>query len=97
MSRPETHHETSDLYHRVIAQLSPSLRVVECKDLLQWIIQQRKKGGAKRPWRGVSYHTTRNALIRCCAKLETRTEAISWATLEALPEYFPRRAANGSR
>ena len=37
MSRPETHHETSDLYHRVIVQLSPELRVVECKDRIQWI------------------------------------------------------------
>ena len=63
------HHETSDHYIGVQTYLCPVHRVITCRDDLQWILQRRKKGGAERPWRGVGYFRTRNALIRVSATL----------------------------
>ena len=84
--KPDALHETSDLYHGLVAQLTPDLRVVECKDGIQWIIQRREKGHAKRPWRGLAYCTTRAALLRLGGGLEPRVDPEAWASLEALPE-----------
>jgi hypothetical protein len=33
--------ETSDGYARLVGQLSPDWRVIECRDRLQWILQRR--------------------------------------------------------
>ncbi len=86
MTIPETHHETGDLYHGIVAQLAPNFRVVECRDGIQWIIQRREKGTAQRPWRGVSFCGTRAALLRLCGALELAFDPVEWAKLEALPE-----------
>lgn len=75
--------ETSDEYSDVIANLTDTIRVITCKDDLQWILQKRMGGSAKRPWRGKSFCTTRQALIRCSAALGAPTGA-----LEVLPEVF---------
>lgn len=87
---PERHsrHETADGYSRVICHLADSLRVITCKDNWQWILQRRKKGGAGRPWRAVSYHRTRSALIGRSAALCFRIDPGALAMLAALPEYF---------
>ena len=81
-------HETSDAYSGVIADLCDCHRVVICKDALQWILQRRKKGGAERPWRGVGYFRTRNALIRACASLCGRIDPAALAILMALPDHI---------
>ena len=85
-------HETSDAYHAVVVRLASDWRVVTCKDGIQWIVQRRKNGGAERPWRGVHYCRTRNALVRLCATscgpLAPETEAV----LQALPERMGARA-----
>jgi len=78
--------ETSDCYSGIVAQLSDDVRVVECRDRIQWIVQRRKKGGAARPWRGIAYCVTRNALMRVCASLEGRNDPAALATLAALPD-----------
>lgn len=62
-------HETADNYYGVIVHLTARHRVVICKDAIQWILQRRKNGDAKRPWRGVGYFRTRDALIRVSATL----------------------------
>ena len=80
--------ETSDHYARVVVGLCPRHRVIVCKDDIQWILQQRKKGGAERPWRGVGYFRTRDALIRLCASLCSRVDPGTMATLAARPEFF---------
>ena len=61
-------HETADDYCVVIARHS-CLRIILCRDGIQYIIQKRKKGGAKRPWRSLSYSTTKKALLRLCTGL----------------------------
>ena len=80
--------ETSDAYARVEAKPAPGWRVVTCKDQIQWILQRRKKGGAERPWRGVGYFRTKDALIKACASLCGRVDPAAMAALAALPQNF---------
>ncbi|NND16970.1 MAG: hypothetical protein HKN98_00175 [Silicimonas sp.] len=84
----EAAHETAEAYVGVISQLCARHRVITCKDDLQWILQHRKNGGAERPWRGVGYFRTRNALIRVCATFCGRIDPAAIAVLAALPSHF---------
>ena len=72
----------------MVARLRRRHRVIACKDDIQWILQQRKSGGAERPWRGAGYFRSRDALIRRCAGLCSRADALAKASLAALPENF---------
>ena len=83
---PGSHHETSDAYACVTTQLCPRHRVIVCNDAIQWILQQRKKGGAERPWRGIGYFRTRDALLRVSATLCGRIDPAAMALLLALPD-----------
>ena len=84
-----SHRESDDNYHNVILQLAPRWRVIVCKDYLQWIIQKRTAEPLHAGvWRGVSYVTSRNSLIRLCASLELLSDPLAKARLEALPEQF---------
>lgn len=83
------HRERDDEYREVIVQLAPRWRVIVCKDYLQWIIQKRTAEPLHRgEWRGQSYVTSRNSLIRLCASLELLSDDNARARLEALPEQF---------
>ncbi|OAN69139.1 hypothetical protein A8B83_16480 [Rhodobacteraceae bacterium EhC02] len=79
----EHHHETSDSYAAVVAHLTDTLRVISCKDGIQWVLQKRGGGSAQRPWRAKGYFLTRKALTRVSASLGAPTD-----TLEALPPTF---------
>ena len=68
VTAPKTHRERDDAYRNVVAQLAPRWRVIVCKDGTQWIVQQ-KESSHGRPWRGVSYHTNRDGLLRACGSL----------------------------
>ena len=83
-----SHHETADAYRNIVAQLCSRHRVIDCKDSIQWILQSRKKGGAERPWRGVGYFRTRDALIRASASLCGRVDPAAMAVLADLPSHF---------
>ena len=83
------HRERDDEYCEVIVQLAPRWRVIVCKDYLQWIIQKRTAEPLHRgEWRGQSYVTSRNSLIRLCASLGLLSGDNARATLDALPEQF---------
>jgi hypothetical protein len=59
------HYETADNYVGVIAQLDDRHRVIICKDALQWILQVRRgQRGRQAEWKGKSYLTTPDAVIR---------------------------------
>ena len=84
-----SYRERDDNYWDVVAQLDPWWRVIVCKDYLQWIIQKRTAELLHRgEWRGQSYVTSRNSLIRLCASLELLSDDTVCATLDALPEQF---------
>ena len=81
--------ERDDSFCQVVVQLAPRWRVIVCKDHLQWIIQKRSAEPLHRgEWRGHSYVTSRNSLIRLCASLELLSDPLAKARLEALPEQF---------
>ena len=81
--------ERDDSFCQVVVQLAPRWRVIVCKDHLQWIIQKRSAEPLHRgEWRGHSYVTSRNSLIRLCASLELLSDNVARATLDALPEQF---------
>jgi hypothetical protein len=60
--------------------------VIICKDGIQWILQ-RKEASHRGPWRGVSYHTSRNGLLRACGSLEA-LHSSGLEALAALPEFI---------
>ncbi|MDT2076039.1 MAG: hypothetical protein RMX26_08635, partial [Planktomarina sp.] len=60
---------------------------IVCKDHIQWIIQKRSAEPLHRGvWRGQSYTTARNSLVRLCASRGLISDPIARATLDALPE-----------
>ena len=81
--------ERDDGFSQVVVQLAPRWRVIVCKDYMQWIIQKRTAEPLHRgEWRGQSYVTSRNSLIRLCASLELLSDDTVRASLDALPEQF---------
>jgi hypothetical protein len=72
-------------YSRVIVRLSAEVRVIECRDRIQWIVQ-RCRGGQ---WRGVSFHRDRDALIERCG-------LVSPDALEVLRTLPPRHLGGAS-
>jgi hypothetical protein len=81
-----THHETSDTYTGVIAQLCPRHRVIICKDAIQWILQRRDTQRAGRPrWTGIGYFRTRSVLIAVSRTVCARIDPNAMAILAALP------------
>ena len=79
--------ESADYYDDVILQLSDRWRVITCRDVSQWIIQKKEASHAA-PWRGVSYHTCRDSLIRACGSLNLLSAALEDQLLNALPSTF---------
>ena len=81
-----THMEREDSYGKVVLQLAPRWRVIECRNAEQWIIQHRSAeplhGGV---WRSISYVVSRDKLIELSASLGLLSEPSKRAVLEALP------------
>ena len=55
-----TSHRERDEAYPTVARLSDTIRVIECKDSIQWILQRR----AGDQWKGLAYCRTRAGLIR---------------------------------
>jgi hypothetical protein len=72
--------ESSEQYSRIVVILDAKTRVIECRDGVQWIIQQ-KTGGGRDPWRGMSFCRTKEALVRLAGP---------HPVLLALPDWFPK-------
>jgi hypothetical protein len=80
--------EAADNFLDVVVQLKDRWRVIVCRHGIQWIVQHREKGTARRPWRGRHYCTTRKALVRLCGSSCGDVDPAAVAVLEALPENF---------
>ena len=83
--------ESTDSYDDVIIQLGARWRVITCRDVSQWIIQKKEASHAG-PWRGVSYHTCRDSLLRTCGSLKLLSAALEEQLLDALPTSFSEYA-----
>jgi hypothetical protein len=57
------------------------LRVIDCRDGLQWIVQRRRRGGT---WADLGYFRNRDVLIERCGS-SFRPTAL--AVLRSLPGY----------
>ena len=86
VTEPPSHRERDDGYKGVVAQLAPRWRVIICKDGIQWILQ-RKEASHGGPWRGVSYHTSRDGLLRACGSLKALPSS-GLEAVEAFPEFI---------
>ncbi len=78
--------ESDDSYTKVILQLAPRWRIIECRNAEQWIIQHRSAEPMHRGvWRSVSYVVSRDKLIELSASLGLLSEPSKRAVLERLP------------
>jgi hypothetical protein len=81
-----SHRERDDSYGKVIVQLAPRWRVIECRNAEQWIIQKRSAEPLDRgKWTGVSYVVSRDKLIALSTCLGLLSEPSKRAVLERLP------------
>ena len=81
-----THMERDDAYSKVILQLAPRWRIIQCRNAEQWIIQHRSAEPLHQGvWRSVSYVVSRDKLIELSASLGLLSESSKRAVLEALP------------
>ena len=81
-----SHRERDDGYSKVILQLAPRWRIIECRNAEQWIIQKRSAEPLDRgKWTSISYVVSRNKLIELSARLGLLSEPSKWAVLEVLP------------
>ena len=81
-----SHRERDDGYDKVVLQLAPRWRIIECRNAEQWIIQKRSAEPLDRgKWTGVSYVVSRDKLIELSASLGLLPEPSKRAVLEALP------------
>ena len=86
MSECQSHRERDDNYSKVIIQLAPRWRIIECRNALQWIIQNRSAKLLNRGhWLGVSYHTSRNKLIEVSTGLNLLSDVSMKDALAGLP------------
>ena len=94
MSECHSHRERDDNYSKVIIQLAPRWRIIECRNALQWIIQHRSAKPLNRGyWLGVSYLTSRNKLIEVSTGLNLLSDASIKDVLAGLPETFSQRGS----
>ena len=81
-----SHRERDDSYGKVILQLAPRWRIIECRNAEQWIIQKRNAEPLNPGvWLGVSYVMSRDKLIELSTSLGLLSEPSKRAVLEALP------------
>ena len=81
-----SHRERDYSYTKVILQLAPRWRIIECRNAEQWIIQKRSAEPLDRgKWTGVSYVVSRDKLIELSTSVGLLSEPSKRAVLEALP------------
>jgi len=80
--------ETDETYGSVVAVLNSGLRVVRGACGLQWVVQRRKNPLI---WASFAYCATKEGLLLRLPKDSRGREA--WATIAALPAYFPKATA----
>lgn len=79
--------EEADDYRAIVARLNDNWRVIECRDAIQWIVQQRSGTRHGQPrWDGRNYYRTREALLRHVRALVAGGDGITLAIIESLPE-----------
>jgi hypothetical protein len=87
LGSPPSHRERDDSYRAVVAELGARWRVIVCKHGAQWILQHRTASPLHRGiWRGRTYVTTKDGLIRACARVGCLSDTSVAAVLSELPD-----------
>jgi len=81
--------ETEETYRGVVAALNSRLRVIAGSCGLQWIVQKRRN---QLTWNSFAYCGTKEGLLLQIPKDGYGCDPEAWAAIEALPEYFPKKA-----
>ena len=82
-----THRESDDNYQWVAATLAADLRVIVCRNRIQYIPQRRYADGLRGGvWRSLCYCAYKTSLTKACEGLESRSGPVSTAPLAVLPE-----------
>jgi hypothetical protein len=91
--RRDARREESDDYGEVVAILNPTLRVICGRCGLQWVVQcQKGKRNGVPIWQSFAYCGTKEGLLLRLPKGGHGCAPEAWAVIEALPDYFPKRA-----
>ena len=89
--RAWSHNERDDTYAGEIVRLSARRRVIIDRGGSQYIVQKMFDETAHGAvWRGVSYHATRDSLIRLCVTSQWLSDATATEIITALPELARR-------
>jgi hypothetical protein len=81
-----SHRERDDSYGKVVLQLAPRWRIIECRNAEQWIIHKRSAEPLDQgKWTGVSYVVSRDKLIALSTSVGLLSEPSKRAVLQALP------------
>lgn len=78
--------ETSDLYMGIVARPLNNLRIVVCRDGIQWLLQTSdgERGGTKR-WKSVSFAATKPGLIKALRHIGGLSGLKAKEVVDALP------------
>ena len=90
-ARAWSHNERDDAYAGEIVRLSARRRIIIDRGGSQYIVQKKfdeTSHGAV--WRGVSYHATRDSLLRLCVTSQWLSDATATEIITALPELARR-------
>jgi len=89
-----SHRERDDNYWGVIVVLNDRWRVIIDEPCDQFIVQKHYAESLHGDvWRGQSYLTTKNSLMKACARLGCLSGSNQWLLLDALPSTVREYAA----
>ncbi|MCP4408508.1 MAG: hypothetical protein GY807_12235 [Gammaproteobacteria bacterium] len=81
--------EQGDNYPNVVMQQGAHVRIIRCRDGIQWIIQTRsEKVATSAKWTPRSYHRSKKSLIRRLHTLLSEIGPKNQTILDALPSWI---------
>jgi hypothetical protein len=96
--------EENDNYPGVVVVLNPALRIIRSRCDLQWILQRKNRPTR---WSSIAFCGTKQGLLMrikehlqgpdkispLAVLLQRDCDLTAWAAIEALPDYYPKRAS----
>ena len=92
--QPPSHNERDAAYHGVIVYVSPRIRIILCRNGIQYIVQRMFAETAHgEVWRGFRYCVTQKALFDFCVKRQWLSEPDVRQIITGLPATAAQLAA----
>ena len=82
--------ESDEAYSKGVVTLTDRLRIIECRDGIQWIVQKRvsPQTATKAQWRGLNHYRHREDLLTALVRLKIDLTADQQLVLQALPAWL---------